>query len=443
MMMPFPAAFVAAVKEYDAVKWRLSDQGRVLDSLRQLLAAMQQYVLCLRCCGSGSTKPPEGWEHECAKCDASIASMIALLDSEDVDGMSPGIISLHVSPALGMMGGVMSAPPLTAPAPPAASLQLGKVTGVVEGSAAAAAADQVAAAALPTQYEHRLVTFSPCISRQALVDGGAGLDAITDKLCETLAGDSVMVGSMLGYKLGGQQGTELDEGVVLLQAALRAGFGYVTISGGRVVLLHNVHRATLFLKPETLHCSPGPRKKISAKRRDVARQVRNQKKEKTLSLRLNTDFDGAVAKLREHHKSSCWLTPQLEMCWLLMMTEGKMHIFELWYGESLIAADFGHPVGASFYVATRFFDPKYRFMQPGFVLAFAEAQVLANLGFMFWDLGGTDSSPMMSYKASLGYVVSRPYFQSEFRRKRDSLTSPMPPAGVLVADVGEEALLTV
>ena len=36
----------------------------------------------------------------------------------------------------------------------------------------------------------------------------------------------------------------------------------------------------------------------------------------------------------------------------------QLLIFELWYNNDLIAADFGHPVnnGASVYIATRFYD---------------------------------------------------------------------------------------
>ena len=44
----------------------------------------------------------------------------------------------------------------------------------------------------------------------------------------------------------------------------------------------------------------------------------------------------------------------------------------------MIAADFGHPHSTyGFYVATRFFDREYKTCMPGFILAFAEQEVLA------------------------------------------------------------------
>lgn len=60
-------------------------------------------------------------------------------------------------------------------------------------------------------------------------------------------------------------------------------------------------------------------------------------------------------------------------------------MFELWYGDNLIAADFGHPVGSSFYVATRFFVRDFKRFQPGFLLAFIEMGILKKWGLSVWD----------------------------------------------------------
>ncbi|CAE8678834.1 unnamed protein product [Polarella glacialis] len=99
-------------------------------------------------------------------------------------------------------------------------------------------------------------------------------------------------------------------------------------------------------------------------------------------------------------------------------TEGPCPI---WHGRTagkeprIVAADFGHPhtCGRAYYVATRFFDREARTLQPGFVLAFAEAECLRRAGFELWDLGGADRSPMMQYKPQVAIEMHR----SEFMRR--------------------------
>ena len=78
------------------------------------------------------------------------------------------------------------------------------------------------------------------------------------------------------------------------------------------------------------------------------------------------------------------------------------------------AADFGHPIGRSFYVSTRWHDATLARHQPGFVLAFASAKLLSDAGYELWDLGGTDSSPGMRYKGSVAEPLLRPAFASLF-----------------------------
>jgi len=45
-------------------------------------------------------------------------------------------------------------------------------------------------------------------------------------------------------------------------------------------------------------------------------------------------------------------------------------------------------------------------MQVGFVLALASAAYLSSRGFELYDLGGTDSSVMMAYKARVCLLLS-------------------------------------
>jgi hypothetical protein len=60
----------------------------------------------------------------------------------------------------------------------------------------------------------------------------------------------------------------------------------------------------------------------------------------------------------------------------------------------------------SFYVATRFVSPQLKEkLQVGFVLALASAAYLSSRGFELYDLGGTDSSVMMAYKAGTCHLI--------------------------------------
>ena len=52
------------------------------------------------------------------------------------------------------------------------------------------------------------------------------------------------------------------------------------------------------------------------------------------------------------------------------------------------------------------------------MLALVSARVLSNAGFDLWDLGGTDSSPGMRYKASVTETFLRPAFAAHFARCR-------------------------
>mmetsp|Transcript_5616 Transcript_5616/g.11142 ORF Transcript_5616/g.11142 Transcript_5616/m.11142 type:complete len:250 (+) Transcript_5616:73-822(+) len=184
---------------------------------------------------------------------------------------------------------------------------------------------------------------------------------------------------------------------------------------------------------------PGHRK-LKKRAKDVARVVRNHPRpEGKLSVRVNTDFPRTMALLREHHKDS-WVGEKLQRVWEAMWKDGDMVVFELWYGPKLIAADIAHVVGKSFYVATRFFEQEYRKFQPGFLLALAETKVLAGAGFRLWDLGGTDSSPMMAYKQDITVRMSRPEFLARFAPLRGGRAAPLA-SGTVVEDIQTEHLI--
>jgi len=262
-----------------------------------------------------------------------------------------------------------------------------------------------------------------------------------------------------------------------MQSLLSLGFGYVTQGAegaetSRMVALLDRVRATLPLDAQDEFLKLRQRRD---RLKDVCRVVRAaRKKGQRLSLSVNTDFQGALRALKQHHSDS-WVGPSLEAVWGKLALEHQAFVFELWLhadadaAPRLVAADFGHPhtSGQAYYVATRFFDREFRNLQPGFVLAFAEAECLRRAGFALWDLGGADSSPMMQYKPQVAIEMDRSDFlrrlrecgrspggqaeppESSGRRRALQLTdegAALPangqkvPTGVVFADVSEEEL---
>eukprot|EP00607_Mallomonas_marina_P001280 CAMPEP_0182435452 /NCGR_PEP_ID=MMETSP1167-20130531/75862_1 /TAXON_ID=2988 /ORGANISM="Mallomonas Sp, Strain CCMP3275" /LENGTH=247 /DNA_ID=CAMNT_0024626523 /DNA_START=281 /DNA_END=1021 /DNA_ORIENTATION=+ len=236
---------------------------------------------------------------------------------------------------------------------------------------------------------------------------------------------------------------------------LDAGLSYVVSTGGKLLATLPIDRAVLSLKPLPTSTKMSPNTlntlntlnatsisniteenipnefypyEVRKRRRDLARIFRNLKKKgyPPVSLRVNTAFDYALTRLREHHGNDCWVGPELERVWRYMITTTppQLLIFELWLGDILVAADFGHPVagGRSFYVATRFFDRQsneIKILQPGFLLAFSECKVLRDIGCYQWDLGGVDLCPLMRYKIDLtGQPIERPQALTNFLKCR-------------------------
>jgi len=197
---------------------------------------------------------------------------------------------------------------------------------------------------------------------------------------------------------------------------LSLGLGYVSSQGdgsetSKLVALLDRVRASLPLHAQQDFLQD---KRRRDRLKDVCRVVRAaRKKGQRLKLCVNLNFTKALNALREHHEDS-WVGPALESVWDVMQKMKRVFGFELWLHEEgqepqLIAADFGHAhtFGRAYYVATRFFDRKHRTLQPGFVLAYAEAECLRRAGFELWDLGGADHSPMMQYKPQVAMEMHR------------------------------------
>lgn len=265
-----------------------------------------------------------------------------------------------------------------------------------------------------------------CLHSQAL------LAQCAQRLAETLLFDAVQLHSMLGYTMRPDQ---VITSAFHICALLDAGFAYVaSAEGGKLLGLLPIHRSMLILNrsttghlsdavPPTTDTAPtasGNSKggtedtsswtfampqQLRKRAKDMQRIFRNNVKQ-PLSLRLNTNLDLAVQRLREHHVQDCWVGPALLEVWRHMCTTVPMQmlIFELWCGKTMIAADFAHPVnGNSVYVATRFFDRSeaYKRLAPGFLLALVETKFLRDLGCLVWDLGTANMCPLMRYKLDL------------------------------------------
>lgn len=271
-------------------------------------------------------------------------------------------------------------------------------------------------------------------------------DRVT-RWAESLVDDAISFGSpMAPFEVHGQE-PWVHSVMAAMGSLLSLGFGYVTQGAdgaptSKLAALLDRDRAALPLD--------GAEEFLGERRRrdrlkDVGRVVRAARKRgQRLRLTVNTDFQGTLRALREHHSDN-WIGPSLEAVWEKMVAAKRVCAFELWlYSEDagassggaaaasaassgpssgekprLVAADFGHPhtYGQAYYVATRFFDRDFRHLQPGFILAFAEAECLRRAGFAFWDLGGADKSPMMQYKPQVAVEMDRSDFLRRLRER--------------------------
>ncbi|KAF4673472.1 hypothetical protein FOL47_010525 [Perkinsus chesapeaki] len=165
--------------------------------------------------------------------------------------------------------------------------------------------------------------------------------------------------------------------------------------------------------------------------KDVCRLLRQLQRgpdgHRRVSLSVSTDPDVCIGDLKSKKGDECWLSAPLEALWRSWIASGRMFVFEIWLHDSLdeskktlLACDFGHPVGTSVYIATRYYSDEYKKYQPGFILGFSTCTWLKSLGYSMWDLGGYNSSPMMAYKSALCTLVDgRAKWPPLIRRVRD------------------------
>ena len=314
------------------------------------------------------------------------------------------------------------------------------------------------------------------------------LHSCMQQLSETLVMDAISIGSVMGYTLNDNN---VAESAAIIASLMEVGIAYVTSESGKLMGLMPMERSLLVLNDPAnsdreissrqtnnvwVDPSAATQSTINAtavtpitgtkvpfvippalrkRSKDMLRVFRNNVKQ-PLSLRLNTNFDLAIQKLHEHHGSDCWVGLALQKVWKCMMQTSppQLLIFELWYGEEMIAADFAHPVcnGRSVYVATRFNDrsAQYRNLMPGFMLALVVTKYLQEQGCCVWDLGTVNLCPLMRYKLDLtGEPLSRPVAQYELMRahhtniSNDSVSKMGNlAAGVLISEISNAHLLS-
>ncbi len=264
---------------------------------------------------------------------------------------------------------------------------------------------------------------------------------LVDAYTETLAGGGVlMIGSFLQHRMAT---CSAAHNASVIAGLVACGLGYAgSGSGGALVGLHGHSRACLFLSE-----APIVHNRLSSRRKDCCRQIRKVARERPnsrLSLRVNSSsLHEAVLKLREHHSESNWVDSHMEAAWQVLLEQGRFVVYELWEDEHLLAADFCHLVpGGSVYVATRYSDRQKGALSPGFLLALLETRHLQAAGYAIWDLGQTDSNPMMSYKEVVAHVMPRSRHLQRFRKLHPGDPPPVK-SGVLIESVKEADLLEV
>jgi hypothetical protein len=229
------------------------------------------------------------------------------------------------------------------------------------------------------------------------------------ELYESLVGQVVFLiaEAPIEYSLKTRSFAESADTIIRI---LTAGLGYVAQEDS-ILGLMGFRRAYLVLGElcgETYPRDP----RLTARTKDVNRVLRNVLRDRKVELRINSSFDESFALLSNHHGSRSWASGSLKELWRWMLHHDKLHVFELWVDEELVAADFGHfyAGGSAFYVCTRCYSESYRRIQPGFILAHKSVEYLSERNVRVWDLGDYDGSPQMSYKSSVSSITSRLVF---------------------------------
>ncbi len=181
------------------------------------------------------------------------------------------------------------------------------------------------------------------------------------------------------------------------------------------VMLVKMHRRRCVLLFEDLH---------------IPRKVK--KTAKHYRLTVDRDFDACLRQIADQHTDN-WLHPPLTETFRKMHRTGahqtKLHSFELWEGDQLVAGEIGFAVGACYASLSGFYNKN----SAGTVQMCATARLLRKSGFALWDLGME-----MDYKLRLGArTVPIDNYLQFFRTIRNRKTG-LPSEKLPVTDILKE-----
>lgn len=192
-------------------------------------------------------------------------------------------------------------------------------------------------------------------------------------------------------------------------------FPMATTIHGKPVMLIKMHRQRCVLLFKDLH---------------IPKNVK--KRAKHYHLTVDRDFDTCLQQITEQHADN-WLYPPLAETFRQMHRTGKhhtkLHSFELWEKDELVAGEIGFAVGACYSSLSGFYNKD----SAGTVQMCATARLLQQSGFALWDLGME-----MEYKLRLG-ARNAPIdnFLQFFRKNRHRKTN-LPPEKLPVKDLLKE-----
>jgi Leu/Phe-tRNA-protein transferase len=169
-------------------------------------------------------------------------------------------------------------------------------------------------------------------------------------------------------------------------AQAKAGFIAVTdFFEGRELLLAEIQFSYAVLHFEDLH---------------IGTKVGRILKKKKLSLKISTDIDTIVGKIRRYHRN-CWLTPRYHAT--LRATQDIDDNFQLISafiedkGEP-VAGEIGYIIGNTYTSLTGFSSKEHAYRNYGTAQLVLLGRYLQENGFAFWNLGQS----YMPYKFHLG-----------------------------------------
>ena len=96
----------------------------------------------------------------------------------------------------------------------------------------------------------------------------------------------------------------------------------------KLMAMLEMSRAVLFLGDDPsvwggIEPAPSVRKALRKRHKDMKRRLRNgSSPSKPIRLSVNTQFDVTLAALRRHHGAECWVGPELEAVWRVMVLQG-------------------------------------------------------------------------------------------------------------------------